>query len=135
VTVRNLFAEPILHPSAESWYAQSLPAFLSNYNVVAVMSMPEMENAKRANSWLKHLALIVAAKPDGIQKTVFELQSVDWRTGKPVPESQFARQIRLLQGNGAIHFAYYPDDVEKNNPAIKRLIPLFSASSYPAPQP
>lgn len=135
VTVRNLFAEPILHPSAESWYAQSLPAFLSNYNVVAVMSMPEMENAKRANSWLKHLALIVAAKPDGIQKTVFELQSVDWRTGKPVPESQFARQIRLLQGSGAIHFAYYPDDFEKNNPAIKRLIPLFSASSYPAPQP
>jgi biofilm PGA synthesis lipoprotein PgaB len=134
-TVRNLFAEPVLHPDAESRYAQSLPALLSNYNIVALMAMPEMENAKNPKSWLANLARIVAGEPEGTQKTVFELQSVDWQTRKPVAEGQFAEQIHLLQDKGALHFAYYPDDFEKDNPAIKRLIPVFSASSYPAHQP
>ena len=135
VTVRNLFAEPVLSPDAESWYAQSLHAFLSNYNIVALMAMPEMEKAKRPNSWLTSMARVVAAEPEGIQKTVFELQSVDWRTGKPVPEGRLVKEIRLLQDKGVLHLAYYPDDFVKDNPAINRLIPAFSASSYPAPQP
>ena len=135
VTARNLFAEPVLHPDAESWYAQSLPAFLSNYNIVAVMAMPELENTRRPKSWLTNLVRTVAAVPGGTQKTVFELQSVDWRTKKPVAAGLFAEQVRLVQDIGALHLAYYPDDFEKNKPAIKRLIPVFSASPYPAPQP
>lgn len=134
-TARNLFAEPVLHPEAESWYAQSLPAFLSSYNIVALMAMPELENARKPNSWLAHLVRVVAAEPGGTQKTVFELQSVDWRTKEPVAAPTFEKQMRLVQDNGALHLAYYPDDFENNNPPLKRLIPVFSASSYPAPQP
>lgn len=133
-TVRNLFAEPVIHPAAEAWYAQSLPAFLSNYDMVALMAMPELENARRPESWLRSLVSKVAAVPGGEQKTVFELQSVDWRTKRAIDAKKFIKQMRLLQKKGALHLAYYPDDFAKNVPSIDRLIPVFSASPYPGLQ-
>lgn len=134
-TARNLFAEPVIHPSAESWYAQSLPAFLSNYNIVALMAMPELEKARRPGPWLTNLVRAVSSAPGGTQRTVFELQSVDWRTKRPVAIDEFTSQLRLVQEKGALNLAYYPDDFEKDNPAIGHLIPVFSSSNYPAPQP
>lgn len=134
-TARNLFAEPVLHPGAESWYAQSLPSFLTNYNIVAVMAMPQLENARRPKSWLANLVRAVDSVPGANQKAVFELQSADWRTRRAIPSGEFAREMRLVQDKGALHLAYYPDDFEKNVPAIKVLIPVFSASPYPAAQP
>lgn len=134
-TVRNLFAEPVLHPAAESWYAQSLPAFLSSYNTVALMAMPQLENARRPAPWLARLVRAVDAVPGANQKTIFELQSADWRARRPVPSKLFASEMRLIQDKGALHMAYYPDDFEKNSPDLARLIPAFSASPYPAPQP
>jgi biofilm PGA synthesis lipoprotein PgaB len=134
-TVRNLFSAPVLDPGAESWYAQSLAAFLSNYDIVALMAMPEMENAKNSKRWLDKLVRTVGAAAGGKQKTVFELQATDWRKQKPVATREFTSQLRFLQNKGVLHLAYYPDDFEKNNPAIERLIPVFSASAYPALQP
>jgi len=132
-TARNLFAEPVLNPEAETWYAQSLPAFLSSYNTVALMAMPELENAKRPDAWLNRLYRQVAAQPNGTRDTVFELQSVDWRTRKPIPTVLFDREMLMLQDKGALNLGYYPDDFEKNNPKLNRLIPVFSGAAYPAP--
>jgi poly-beta-1,6-N-acetyl-D-glucosamine N-deacetylase len=132
-TVRNLFAEPVLNPNAETWYAQSLSAFLSSYNTVALMAMPEMENTKKPEAWLDKLYSRVAAEPNGIRATVFEMQSVDWRTKEPIAADQFARQMRMLQDKGALNLGYYPDDFEKDNPKLSRLVPVFSAAAYPAP--
>jgi poly-beta-1,6-N-acetyl-D-glucosamine N-deacetylase len=132
-TARNLFAEPAIHPSAESWYAQSLPAFLSNYNLTAVMAMPELEKARRPNQWLSNLVKRIDSQPDGIQKTVFEVQAVDWRKKRALEPRQFTQQIKILQSQGARHLAYYPDDFEKNNPALESLIPTFSVTTNPAP--
>ena len=134
-TARNLFAMPVLKPRSEDWYAQSLPAFLANYNMVALMAMPGLENVRRPKPWLKKLTRSVARVPGGIDGTVFELQTVDWRTEKPVPARKLAGEIRLLQSRGALNMAYYPDDFAKSNPDIGKLIPAFSASSYPALQP
>jgi poly-beta-1,6-N-acetyl-D-glucosamine N-deacetylase len=134
-TARNLFAEPVLHPAAESWYAQSLPAFLSHYDIVALMAMPQLENAHRPEAWLAKMVRAIDAVPGANQKTVFELQSADWRTKQPIPSRLFTRELRLVQEKGALHLAYYPDDFDKNVPALSRLIPVFSASPYPAYQP
>lgn len=134
-TARNLFAEPVIHPKAESWFAQSLPAFLSNYNLTAVMAMPELENARRPKKWLASLVKQVAIQPNGIQKTVFEVQAVDWRKNRALDRRQFTEQIKILQNRGALHLAYYPDDFQKNSPALESLIPSFSVSVNPAPQP
>jgi len=132
-TARNLFAEPVLNPEAETWYAQSLPAFLSSYNTVALMAMPELENAKKPDAWLNRLYRQVAAQPNGTRDTVFELQSVDWRTRKPIPTVLFDKEMLMLQDKGALNLGYYPDDFEKNNPKLNRLIPVFSGAAYPAP--
>jgi len=134
-TARNLFAEPVIHPNAESWYAQSLPAFLSNYSLTAVMAMPKLENAKRPKQWLSALVKKVGTQPNGIQKTVFEVQAVDWRKKRALETRAFTQQLNTLQKHGALHLAYYPDDFEKNSPALESLIPAFSATVNPAPQP
>jgi biofilm PGA synthesis lipoprotein PgaB len=125
----------VLHPRSESWYAQSLPAFLSAYNEVALMAMPALENSKAPDSWLRKLAQEVGSVPGGLNRTVFELQTVDWRTRKPIATSKLSKQMQLLQSKGVLHLAYYPDDLKKNNPDIGKLIPAFSASDHPAAQP
>jgi biofilm PGA synthesis lipoprotein PgaB len=43
-------------------------------------------------------------------------------------------QMRLLQGHGVRHLAYYPDDFAKDQPALKVLRPQFSASDTLPPQ-
>jgi biofilm PGA synthesis lipoprotein PgaB len=135
VTARNLFAEAVLRPESETWSAQSFPAFLATYDEVALMAMPYLENAGNPNKWLRDLERKAAAVPGGLNKTVFELQTTDWRTKSQIPTRTLAAQMRLLQSKGSLHLAYYPDDFVKNNPAVKELIPVFSASSFPALRP
>lgn len=134
-TARNLFAEPVLHPASEAWYAQSLPAFLSSYDEVGLMAMPALENARHPDAWLKKLSHRVAALPEGDRGTVFELQTVNWRTKKPLPTRTVAAEMQELLRNGARHLAYYPDDFVKNNPDIQTLIPAFSTSAFSGVQP
>jgi len=134
-TARNLFAEPVLHPEAEAWFAQSLPAFLDSYNITALMAMPAMENVARGDPWLARLARTVEATPGGTEQTVFELQTVDWRTNQPIPTSRVAKQARELQDAGILHLGYYPDDFAKDNPNIDQLTPAFSAATFPSQRP
>jgi biofilm PGA synthesis lipoprotein PgaB len=130
-TARNLFAEPVLHPEAEAWFAQSLPAFLASYNVTALMAMPSLDDVTKANPWLSRLAHVVEAEPCGAEQTLFELQTVDWRTNQVVPTKRVAKQMRELENSGILHLGYYPDDFAKNNPNLDRLRPAFSAATYP----
>jgi biofilm PGA synthesis lipoprotein PgaB len=61
----------------------------------------------------------VADTPRGLDGTVFELQARDWRTGKPVPDAELARQWTLLQRAGVRHLGYYPDDFLDNQPSLE----------------
>jgi biofilm PGA synthesis lipoprotein PgaB len=131
-TARNLFAEPVLHPEAETWFAQSLPAFLGSYNLTALMAMPSMENVSKERPWLKHLARVVEATPHGTERTLFELQTLDWRTNRAIPTSLLAKQMRELQDAGILHLGYYPDDFAKGNPDIDQLSSVFSSEIYAA---
>ncbi|HEY1804506.1 MAG TPA: poly-beta-1,6-N-acetyl-D-glucosamine N-deacetylase PgaB [Terracidiphilus sp.] len=134
-TARNLFAEPVLHPASENWYAESLPAFLAAYDEVALMAMPRMEEVKNPKEWLLKLAAKVASADGGLDRTVFELQTVDWRAGKgAIPTEDIVRQMRLLQDRGVRHLAYYPDDFVKDQPELKVMRPGFSAADSLPPQ-
>jgi poly-beta-1,6-N-acetyl-D-glucosamine N-deacetylase len=130
-TARNLYARTVLEPHSEAWFAQTLPQFLSAYDYTAVMAMPWMEGAARPEAWLDTLARTVAAHPDGLQKTVFELQSVDWNTGKPVPAPRLAEQLRRLQRLGAVNIGYYPDDFISDHPAFSKVKPALSLQTFP----
>lgn len=129
MTARNLYAQPVMDPQAEQWYAQSLPKFLANYDYTALMAMPFMESATMPDRWLTELYEKVAAQPLGIQKTVFELQSYDWAKKRPVGNDVLLHQLTLLRALGARHLGYYPDDFITNQPDTEVIRPLMSAQS------
>lgn len=131
-TARNLFATPVLQPDAQAWYAQSLAAFLGAYDEVVLMAMPLMEGAARPELWLNELVLAVHATPDALKKTVFELQAFDWRTQRPIPSQDLARQLQRLQLQGVLNLGYYPDDFLKDQPQASDIVPAISARGEPS---
>lgn len=133
VTARNLYAEPVLNPAAQAWFAQSLPSFLAAYDRVAVMAMPYMEQARDPDDFLRRLYARVAAQPGGVAKTVFELQAADWRARPPraVPARTLRAQLRLLQRLGAYNMGWYPDDFIQGRPEASIVQDAISARSFP----
>lgn len=133
-TARSLFANPVLDPAAEAWFAQDLDRFLATYDYAAVMAMPQMEQipAAGADDWLRRLVAQIATRPEGLKRVIFELQSVDWRTDKKIPTEILGGQMRLLLRIGALNFGYYPDDFLVDHPNQARLHRDFSLQSYPA---
>lgn len=137
-TARNIFALPILQPESEAWFAQNLDDFLQAYDWVAPMAMPLMEQVpmQESNAWLDKLVSEVGRRPGALQKTVFELQSRDWRSpgqAGEIPASRLAEWMRQLQTSGAQSFGYYPDDFLNDAPALSDIRPVFSSTWYPLP--
>jgi biofilm PGA synthesis lipoprotein PgaB len=131
-TARNLYARPVLEPESESWFAQSLPLFLEAYDFTALMAMPYMEQAADPERWLRELVAAVGRQPNGLRKTVFELQSVDWRRNQAsVDTAELVAQMRLLQRLGALNFGYYPDNFPADRPQRDRLHTGLSLATYP----
>lgn len=93
--------------------------------------MPDMEHAGNAKRWLAGLEGRVSAAPNGTSKTVYELQTVSWRSKEPLDTRVVSAEMHELQNSGALHLAYYPDDFVHNNPNVGKLSPAFSAAAYP----
>jgi biofilm PGA synthesis lipoprotein PgaB len=139
-TARNIFAAPILQPESEAWFAQNLGDFLEAYDWTAPMAMPLMENVPtgQENAWLDSLVDAVGRhSPGALDRTVFELQSRDWRTGPDRPESTpvdtevLAGWMKRLQLRGARSFGYYPDDYSMDQPRLRDIRPAISNNWYP----
>ncbi len=125
-TARNFYALPLLEPYSEEWYAQSFKSFLAHYNYVAIEAMPFMEDAKNPNQWLTNLVKAAAKEPDGLKKTVFELQAVNWKNQQKIPSNVFVEQLNLLKKLGVKHIGYYPDNVFEDQPRLDDLKQHFS---------
>lgn len=140
-TARNIYAQPILHPESETWFAQNLDDFLAAYDWTAPMAMPLMENVApgKESAWLDELVDTVARRPGALSRTVFELQSRDWRPGPGRPEATpvdtevLAGWMRRLQLRGARSFGYYPDDFSQDQPRLQGIRPAISEAWYPLP--
>lgn len=130
-TARNLFARPALEPVSEAWFAQRLEPFLAAYDITAVMAMPQLENAGDADAWLQGLAATVLATPTGAERTLFELQTVDWRVPAPLPGAHLRAQSRMLQALGIRHLGYYPDDFIGDHPPLEDARDAMSARAFP----
>ena len=130
-TARNFYAMPLLEPYTEEWYAQSYPSFLAHYDYVAIEAMPFMEEAKKPMEWLTQLVKEAAKQPNGLNKTVFELQSVDWKTQKKIAMPIFINQLKLLKKLGVNHIGYYPDNVFEDQPRLSNLQQYFSIPALP----
>jgi len=125
-TARNFYALPLLEPYSEEWYAQSFKAFLAHYDYVAIEAMPFMEKAKNPNQWLTNLVKAAAKEPEGLKKTVFELQAVNWKTKQKISSDVFVEQLNLLKKLGVKHIGYYPDNVFEDQPRLEDLKQHFS---------
>ena len=135
VTVRNLFARPVLEPHSEAWFAQRLDAFHAAYDYTALMAMPYMEQAGDPPRWLDTLARAVLAQPDGATRTIFQLQAVDWHGGRPLPPGELQAQARQLLALGVRHLAYYPDDFIAGSPSLEDARGAMSARQFPYLEP
>ena len=135
-TVRNIYASPVINPGSEEWFAQSYDRFLQAYDYVAVEAMPDMENVSSGDQedWMNKLVAVAASKPEGLKRTVFELQSVDWRIknkDRAISVDKLGTQMNLLARHGALNFGYYPDDFIANVPDADNLHKNFSLQTYP----
>jgi biofilm PGA synthesis lipoprotein PgaB len=130
-TARNFYALPLLKPYSEEWYAQSFKSFLAHYDYVAVEAMPFMEEAKKPKQWLTQLVKAASGQPDGIKKTVFELQSVNWKSQQKIPMPVFIGQLELLKKLGVRNIGYYPDNVFDDQPRLADLQQHFSLPFMP----
>ena len=127
VTARNLYAQVALNPYAENWYAQSLEQSLKRYDFTAIMAMPYMEQAPDKDKFYQNIVNRVKSYPNGLHKTVFELQAENWRTNEPVPSEELGDTIQSLYKQGALHVAYYPDDPIKQHPDVDIMRKAFDS--------
>ncbi len=130
-TARNIYASVIMQPESEAWFAQNYQAFVQHYDYTAVMAMPYMEKASDAMTWLQALRKRIDSIPNAVEKTVFELQSRDWRTAERIPSTELAAQIQMLLNSGLKHVGYYPDDFINGFPRMSIIRPVMSVSDYP----
>lgn len=137
VTVRNMYALPALKPKSEEWFAQNLDDFLQAYDWTAIMAMPLMEGVapSQAIDWLEELVQAVARHPQGLQRTIFEVQAVDWEakgsTPRALKSEQIAQWLNALSAQGARHVGYYPDDFVRNHPEMNVIRPEITTNWYP----
>lgn len=136
-TVRNMYALPAIQPESEAWFAQNLDDFLSTYDWTAVMAMPLMEGVPlhKSRAWLNNLVNAVAQHPEGLQRTIFEVQAVAWPQsgGEPraLDSQHIASWLNILTAQGARHVGYYPDDFVRNHPEMKVIRPVITTDWYP----
>ncbi|QXI12196.1 poly-beta-1,6-N-acetyl-D-glucosamine N-deacetylase PgaB [Pseudomonas zeae] len=130
LTARNIFAEPMLNPGSEAWYAQNLDDFLQTYDWTAPMAMPLMEKQTQAESgpWLETLVQTVSKRPGALNRTVFELQARDWtkKDQADIDGAHLADWMGRLKRQGATSFGYYPDNFLDNLPDLKTVRPALS---------
>ena len=90
-----------------------------------------LECKQRSSSESRQLAVAVAERDAGLERTIFELQSIDWRTGTAVPATILYEQMRGLQAVGVKHLAYYPDDFVAERPDLEQIRQGISLADYP----
>ncbi|MEW5904934.1 MAG: poly-beta-1,6-N-acetyl-D-glucosamine N-deacetylase PgaB [Pseudomonadota bacterium] len=134
-TARNLYAQVALNQDAQEWYAQSLADSIRKYDYTAIMAMPYMEQADDAGAFYDQLVANVKQQACGLERTVFELQAVDWRRhSQAISSQELSLTIQHLYDAGVNHIAYYPDDLFHNNPdadLMKRLFARKPIRMYP----
>ena len=136
-SARNIFMEPVANPDSEEWYAQNLDDFLETYDYVMPMLMPYMEGIRDPDAihkWMANAVNRVRQHPNGLQKTIFELQAQDWRSDTDghgdrwISSDILGGWMKDLFSMGVVHLGYYPDDFYHNTPSANVVRSVMSPS-------
>lgn len=128
---RNVYANVMANPQSEKWFAQNYWLFLNHYDQVVVMAYPQMEKIKSPLSWLEGLVNYSNNFPQGLNKTVFKIQTYDWAGKKWVKEKCVLSEIRTILASRGRHIAYYPDNYLINKPNLEKIKLEMSTQTYP----
>lgn len=131
LVARNMYAPVVLQPQSEQWFSQSMPSTYRYYDYNAIMAMPYMEQAKDHKKF--YLDLIRHAKKydPNLDRTIFELQTVNWRNQQKISTEELQHTIQLLEQHGVKHIGYYPDDFVAHHPQAKPMQLSFQLASEP----
>ena len=80
---------------------------------------------------MRELADAVRLHDRSFSKTLFELQTRDWRNGEPIPGDTLQALVRQLQADGVRHLGWYPDDFIGDQPRLPDVRGGLSARSFP----
>lgn len=130
-SARTLYAPVVFDESAEERFAQDYKASLAIYDYVVIMAYPYLEEVKHPKEWLEKLVALVKKHPDGIEKTVFKIQTYRWKDKKWVSGKELSGWLKTLVSSGARHLAYYPDDYFKNHPDAGIIREMMSVEDFP----
>ena len=130
-TVRNLYARTVLEPASEAWFAQRLERFNRAYDFTAIMAMPWMERSADPERWMRELTAAVAKADPRFERSLFTLQTVDWRDQRRIPGKVLLEQVHTLQASGVRHLAWYPDDFIADHPHWEDARAALSAREFP----
>ncbi len=89
------------------------------------------EQAKDPEKWLRSLVLAAKQVEHGLDKTMFKVQTVDWRTGRCIPTATVKHWLRVLVQAGAKHVAYYPDNLFDDCPKLTEIREAVSTEAFP----
>jgi biofilm PGA synthesis lipoprotein PgaB len=129
LTVRALPASALFVANPDITRAQSLDAFVAAYDFVVLGAAHPESGQPVTDRWLTTVANAVASRPGAEAKTVFELGTIDPHTGRRVDTAVLRDQMMHLNGAGAVHLAYGPDDFLNNRPDTKVLRDVMSIQS------
>jgi len=111
-TARNLYPTLITQPQSQEWFAQNFQDYLQHYDYTVVMAYPYLEKQyDHPVGWLGDLAAKALADKKDANKIVFKLQTFDWNKNRWLSAKELWQQHDALKSMGAIHFAYYPENV------------------------
>ncbi len=128
---RNIYATILTDTYSEASFAQNYELSLQTYDLVVIMAYPQMEDIDNTSSWLKGLVNTAKGKSGGIERSVFKVQSYDWKREKWLGDTVVLEEIRDLLSAGARHVAYYPDNPLLDRPGLRKIKLEMSTESYP----
>ncbi len=128
---RNIYAPLLCDPAEEIHFAQHYELFLRNYDWVVVMAYPQMEKAREPMAWLRDLVASAKKSVEGLEKTVFKIQTYNWEKNKPIPAPYLLQELRAILSAGGRHLAYYPDNCFEDQPRLKTIKLEMSTEDYP----
>lgn len=131
-TVRNMFATALLESEPGVRLAQDYERFLRAYDYVAIMAMPRFEGYRNHQRFYRRLADAARLPADQNNRVIFELQTVDWRTGEKIDSAEIRDTLLELQALGIASLAYYPDDFISGHPQVGDLRAGMSIALFPA---
>lgn len=128
---RNIYAEAVLTPDAETWFAQRWQDYLEKYDYSVIMAYPKMEKSKNDQEWLQRLVKVSLQDQRAYTKAIFKLQTYDWAIKQWLNSNTILEEMRTVLASGARNLAYYPDNVWNNAPQLERVRLEMSTRSVP----